>query len=109
MKLLTLNFLSCAVKTCKSSPLSFPLHPKDAELAKDEVDPNPDLLTNILPRLDWSALRTTAAEVPRPHLKNVLLGGTELTEQKARLPRPPRDGPVRRGASGGRQDGAGFA
>lgn len=64
MKLLTLNFLSCAVKTCKSSPLSFPLHPKDAELAKDQVDPNPDLLTNILPRLDWSALRTTAAEVP---------------------------------------------
>lgn len=63
MKLLTLNFLSCAVKTCKSSPLSFPLHPKDAELAKDEVDANPDLLTNILPRLDWSALRTTAAEV----------------------------------------------
>lgn len=69
MKLLTLNFLSCAVKTCKSSPLSFPLHPKDAELAKDQVDPNPDLLTNILPRLDWSALRTTAAEVP-PHPKS---------------------------------------
>lgn len=69
MKLLTLNFLSCAVKTCKSSPLSFPLHPKDAELAKDQVDPNPDLLTNILPRLDWSALRTNAAEVP-PHPKS---------------------------------------
>ena len=71
MKLLTLNFLSCAVKTCKTSPLSFPLHPKDAELAKDDVEPNPDLLTNILPRLDWSALRTTAAEVyspPPPHL-----------------------------------------
>ncbi|KAK1835376.1 hypothetical protein QBC39DRAFT_341203 [Podospora conica] len=85
MKLLTLNFLSCAVKTCKSSPLSFPLHPKDAELAKDDVDPNPDLLTNILPRLDWSALRTTAAELGFPDLPESAPSPSELTEDSKTL------------------------
>ncbi len=63
MKVLTLNFLTCAVKTCKSSSDSFPLHPKDAELAKDDVEINPQLLVNVLPRIDWRALRTTSTEV----------------------------------------------
>jgi len=66
MKILTLNFLTCAVKACKSSSDSFPLHPKDAELAQDEVELNPQLLTNILHRVDWTALRTTATEVVFP-------------------------------------------
>ncbi|CAP73201.1 uncharacterized protein PODANS_2_6080 [Podospora anserina S mat+] len=66
MKLLTLNFLTCAVKTCKSSSDSFPLHPKDAELASDDVEVNPELLVNLLPRLDWKALKTTSAEVFLP-------------------------------------------
>ncbi|KAK4679657.1 type I protein arginine N-methyltransferase Rmt1 [Podospora pseudoanserina] len=68
MKLLTLNFLTCAVKTCKSSSDSFPLHPKDAELASDDVDVNPELLVNLLPRLDWKALKTTSAELGFPQL-----------------------------------------
>lgn len=63
MKILTLNFLTCAVKACKSSSNSFPLHPKDAELASDEVEMNPKLLVNLLPRIDWEALRTTSMEV----------------------------------------------
>ena len=63
MKVLTLNFLTCAVKTCKSSSDSFPLHPKDAELASDDVELNPQLLVNLLPRIDWKALRTTSTEV----------------------------------------------
>lgn len=62
MKVLTLNFLTCAVKTCKSSSDSFPLHPKDAELASDDVEVNPQLLVNLLPRIDWNALRTTSTE-----------------------------------------------
>lgn len=65
MKVLTLNFLTCAVKTCKSSSDSFPLHPKDAELASDEIEVNPQLLVNMLPRIDWAALRITATEVCR--------------------------------------------
>jgi multifunctional methyltransferase subunit TRM112 len=63
MKILTMNFLTCAVKACKASSNSFPLHPKDAELVHDEVDMNAQLLVNLLPRLEWTALRTTATEV----------------------------------------------
>lgn len=63
MKVLSMNFLTCAVKTCKSSSASFPLHPKDAELAQDEVEVNPQFLINVLPRLDWAALKTTSTEV----------------------------------------------
>jgi multifunctional methyltransferase subunit TRM112 len=66
MKVLTLNFVTCAVKACKSSSTSYPLHPKDAELVQDEIELNPQLLINVLPRLDWSALRTTSTEVGRP-------------------------------------------
>jgi multifunctional methyltransferase subunit TRM112 len=63
MKLLTVNFLTCAAKSCRSSPLSFPLHFKDAIVHRTEMAYNPLLLTNILPRLNWEALRTTATEL----------------------------------------------
>lgn len=63
MKVLTLNFLTCAVKACKSAPASHPLHPKDAELVQDELELNSDMIVNVLPRLDWTALRTTSSEV----------------------------------------------
>lgn len=65
MKVLSLNFLTCAVKACKSSSDSYPLHPQDAELVQDEIELNPDMLINVLPRLDWTALRTTSSEVCR--------------------------------------------
>lgn len=63
MKLLTLNFLTCARKTCKSSPAAFPLHPQEAELEQIELDLNPLFIKNILPRLDWTAMKTVANEV----------------------------------------------
>lgn len=63
MKVLSLNFLTCAVKACKSSSSSYPLHPRDAELVQDEIEVNPEMLVNVLPRLDWAALRTTSSEV----------------------------------------------
>jgi multifunctional methyltransferase subunit TRM112 len=63
MKLLTVNFLTCAAKSCRSSPLSFPLHFKDAVVHRTEIAYNPLLLTNILPRLNWEALRTTTTEL----------------------------------------------
>ncbi|KAH7408964.1 hypothetical protein BKA64DRAFT_384928 [Cadophora sp. MPI-SDFR-AT-0126] len=68
MKVLTLNFLTCAVKACKSTSASFPLHPKDCELVSDSIEPNPKLLTNVLPRVDWNALIITAAELGFPTL-----------------------------------------
>jgi multifunctional methyltransferase subunit TRM112 len=63
MKVLTINFLTCAVKACKASSNSYPLHPKDAELVQDEIELNPDMIVNVLPRLDWEALKTTTSEV----------------------------------------------
>lgn len=63
MKILSLNFLTCAVKACKTSTASFPLHPKDAELVQDDIELNEKMLINVLPRLDWTALRTNATEV----------------------------------------------
>lgn len=63
MKILTVNFLTCAVKACKSSPDSYPLHFSDAELQETEVAYSASFIQNILPRLDWEALKTTAAEV----------------------------------------------
>lgn len=63
MKVLSLNFVTCAVKACKSSSDSYPLHPKDAELVEDEIELIPEMIINVLPRLDWAALRTTTSEV----------------------------------------------
>ncbi|KAM0335721.1 hypothetical protein ACHAQA_000771 [Verticillium albo-atrum] len=68
MKILSLNFLTCAVKTCKSSTDSYPLHPKDAELVQDDIELNEQMLLNVLPRLDWAALRTNATELGFPEL-----------------------------------------
>lgn len=55
--------MTCAVKACKSSSNSYPLHPKDAELVQDDIEVNPQLLINLMPRIDWPALSTTASEV----------------------------------------------
>lgn len=65
MKLLTTNYLTCAVKACRTSPLSFPLHFKDAELVQETLEVNPEFIRNILPRIEWPALVTTATEVCR--------------------------------------------
>lgn len=63
MKLITANFLACAVKGCKTSPASFPLHFRDVELELQECDFQPEFIRNILPRIDWGALQTMASEV----------------------------------------------
>ncbi|PHH64901.1 hypothetical protein CDD81_3758 [Ophiocordyceps australis] len=68
MKVLSVNFLTCAVKECKSVAASYPLHPRDAELVVDEIELNAAMLVNVLPRLDWTALRTTATELGFPQL-----------------------------------------
>jgi multifunctional methyltransferase subunit TRM112 len=63
MKLLTLNFLTCAIKTCKSSPASFPLHTKECTLEKTEIAFQPAFMRNILPRLDMGAMRGVCMEL----------------------------------------------
>ncbi|KAF2134331.1 Trm112p-domain-containing protein [Dothidotthia symphoricarpi CBS 119687] len=68
MKLLTLNFLTCAIKTCKTDPSSFPLHPRDAELEIQEAEVNLPFLRNILPRLMWAELSVICRELGLPEL-----------------------------------------
>ncbi|KAL1972437.1 hypothetical protein VTN31DRAFT_6851 [Thermomyces dupontii] len=63
MKVITANFITCAVKSCRSSQISLPLHFRDAELENQEIDYSPQFIQNILPRLNWENLRTTAAEL----------------------------------------------
>ncbi|CCC08903.1 Trm112p-domain-containing protein [Neurospora crassa] len=85
MKVMTLNFLTCAVKNCKSSNDSFPLHPKEAELAKDDIEINPQLLINVLPRIDWAALRTTSTELGFPTLPEQPPSPEDLQSDEALL------------------------
>jgi multifunctional methyltransferase subunit TRM112 len=63
MKLLTLNFLTCARKACKQEPAAFPLHPRDADLERVDQELNPEFLINVLPRLDWKAIKSLSEEV----------------------------------------------
>jgi multifunctional methyltransferase subunit TRM112 len=63
MKVITANFVTCAVKGCQTSQSAFPLHFRDAELEQEELDFQPGFIQNILPRLDWDSLRITASEV----------------------------------------------
>ncbi|KAI7542224.1 Multifunctional methyltransferase subunit [Hortaea werneckii] len=81
MKLLTLNFLTCARKTCKSSADAFPLHPKDAELEQVEIELNPVFIKNMLPRLDWEAMKTLANELGLPNLPAETPAPEELADE----------------------------
>ncbi|KAF2242687.1 Trm112p-domain-containing protein [Trematosphaeria pertusa] len=81
MKLLTLNFLTCAIKTCKTSPASFPLHPRDCELEVVESESvNLPFLKNILPRLMWDELRVIADELGLPALPSTPPTRDDLVE-----------------------------
>jgi multifunctional methyltransferase subunit TRM112 len=69
MKLLTLNFLTCARKACKPNPDSFPLQPKECTLEILETDFNLQFLCNMLPRLEWPAFVTFTNELGLAGLK----------------------------------------
>ena len=78
MKLLTLNFLTCARKACKPNPDSFPLQPKDCTLEILETDFNLQFLVNILPRVDWPALTRFTSELGLSGLKSEVPEREEL-------------------------------
>ncbi|KAF1815989.1 adoMet-dependent tRNA methyltransferase complex subunit Trm112 [Eremomyces bilateralis CBS 781.70] len=80
MKLLTLNFVSCARKACKSSTSSFPLHPRDAELELVEMEFNPQFLQNMLPKLEWEALQIICNELALPTLPSSTPAASDLFE-----------------------------
>ncbi|KAJ5130175.1 uncharacterized protein N7515_006214 [Penicillium bovifimosum] len=82
MKVLTANFVTCAVKDCKTSPASFPLHFHDAELEQEELEFQPEFIRNILPRIDWPALCTTANELGFPTLPESKPEGDKLEDEQ---------------------------
>ncbi|KAI4799695.1 hypothetical protein E4T44_11817 [Aureobasidium sp. EXF-8845] len=86
MKLLTLNFLTCARKACKQEPAAFPLHPRDAELERVEQEVNPEFLVNVLPRLDWKAIRSLSEELGLPTLPETAPEPTDLLDQTTQTP-----------------------
>ncbi|KZZ93485.1 putative protein family UPF0434/Trm112 [Ascosphaera apis ARSEF 7405] len=82
MKVLTSNFVTCAVKACKSSSNSYPLHFQDAELEQEELEFHPEFMRNILPRLDWDALRISASELGFGSLTETKPEGDALNDEK---------------------------
>ncbi|KAG5437532.1 hypothetical protein PCANB_000960 [Pneumocystis canis] len=61
MKLLTANFLQCAVKKCQSNALGFPLKFQDVKIIQQEHDFNPEFLVNIF--YHWPGLILTLKEL----------------------------------------------
>ncbi|KAJ5443857.1 Multifunctional methyltransferase subunit trm112 [Penicillium daleae] len=82
MKVITANFVTCAVKECKTSAASFPLHFHDAELEQQELDFQPEFIRNVLPRVDWDSLRVTANELGFPALPETKPEGDALNEEQ---------------------------
>jgi len=80
MKILTLTFLTCARKACKAHPSSFPLHPRNAELEIADVTLNLLFLRNMLPRLEWAALRQVCAELGLQGLADECPAPADLVE-----------------------------
>lgn len=75
MKLLTTNFVQCAVRSCASTTDSFPLLYKDCELVHEDLDFDPDFIRNIMVKIDWPALVQVAQD----------LGNTSLPQQKPEI------------------------
>ncbi|KAL2215680.1 hypothetical protein M432DRAFT_626416 [Thermoascus aurantiacus ATCC 26904] len=82
MKVITVNFITCAVKSCKTSPSSFPLHFRDAELEQQELNFQPEFIRNVLPRIDWDGLRITASELGFPSIPEVKPEGDALDDEQ---------------------------
>lgn len=72
MKLLTTNFLTCAVKSCRGTAEAYPLQFDESELEVIEIPFNPLFITNIMPRIEWPALLQVCAQ----------LGNTSLPQEK---------------------------
>ncbi|GAA6043756.1 hypothetical protein JCM8097_006655 [Rhodosporidiobolus ruineniae] len=78
VRLLTHNLLSCPSRAC-SYPSNFPLAFRNVDkLEHQEADYSEEFLRGVLSRIEWAALRKSAAE----------LGDTSLPEQSPDLTQP---------------------
>lgn len=82
MKVVTANFMTCAVKGCKASPASFPLHFHDAELELQELDFQAEFIQHIIPRLDWDGLQVTVNELGFPRIPDTKPEGDALNDEQ---------------------------
>lgn len=60
---MTTNFVQCAVRSCSKTSNAFPLKYEDVDLVQKEVDFDPQILINLLPRIDWPNLVKVCEEV----------------------------------------------
>lgn len=63
MKLLTSNFLTCAVKGCRGHADAYPLQFRDCTLQVTQLAFNPTFLRGIMPRIEWPALLAVCADL----------------------------------------------
>ncbi|KAK2741479.1 hypothetical protein FQN57_005612 [Myotisia sp. PD_48] len=82
MKVLTINFVTCAVKACKSSAASYPLHVRNAELEQEDLEFQPEFIRNILPRIEWDALKISANELGFPAISDSKPEGDQLNDEQ---------------------------
>jgi multifunctional methyltransferase subunit TRM112 len=75
MKILTTNFVKCAVKSCDSSTSSFPLRYRECQLQQVEQDFQPEFILNILNRVEWDALLAILRD----------LGNTSLPQERPNI------------------------
>ncbi|KAG2201272.1 uncharacterized protein EV154DRAFT_419338 [Mucor mucedo] len=61
MRLITHNMLQCHVKNCNNN--NFPLRFEDVQVELIEADFNPEFLSNMLNKIDWDALTSTAVQL----------------------------------------------
>ncbi|QLG73517.1 hypothetical protein HG535_0F00270 [Zygotorulaspora mrakii] len=86
MKILTTNFLKCAVKACDKSNDNFPLRysGSECELVQDpSIEFNEEFMTNIMDRIDWDAVLSVAGDLGNtnlPSTKPLLNTAEQLSE-----------------------------
>lgn len=68
MKLMTTNFVQCAVRSCAKTSDAFPLKYSEVQMVQQEVDFDPAFLLGLLPRLDWPSLVQVCEEVSQEWL-----------------------------------------
>ena len=69
MRILTHNMLMCNVKGCNTN--NFPLEIKATSIETIQSEFNPDLVKNLLPKLEWSALVQGCKDVRIVSKKNL--------------------------------------
>lgn len=84
MKLLTTNFVQCAVPGCARSTAAFPLQFSDCELVRQDLEFDPQFVLNVVGKLDWQALLAVAAELGNTDLPPSKPEPTEEDEQLLR-------------------------